>query len=86
MNDLKKKFFEENFQTENELIVVDRKMESVAGHIEVEDYMQIDLINCRHLQEDHCECICHQPYKGIILHDRACCNPCMGCGFREVSR
>lgn len=171
MNDLKKKFFEENFQTENELIVLDRKMESVAGHIEwkvvdrlmiyehpgmigkvellgegtpadpcrfswsvawttgsgqpifsgeeknlqsackqVEyhfdpavisaqvqslivkaseqtiDFMQPDMITCRHKQEDHCECICHQPYKGIILHDRACCNPCMGCGFREVSR
>jgi hypothetical protein len=171
MNDLKKKFFEENFQTENELIVLDRKMESVTGHTEwkvvdgvmtyqhpgmigrvellgegipadpcrfswsvawttgsgqpifsgeeknlqsacklVEyhfdpavisaqvqslivkaseqtiDFMQPDMITCRHKQEDHCECICHQPYKGIILHDRACCNPCMGCGFREVMR
>jgi len=26
------------------------------------------------------------PYKGIILHGRVCCNPCMGCGFREVIR
>ena len=171
MNDLKKKFFEENFQTENELIVVDNRMESVAGHTgwkvvdgvmtyqhpgmigrvellgegtpadpcrfswsvawttgsgqpifsgeeknlqsackQVEyhfdpavisaqvqslivktseqtiDFMQPEMITCRHLQEDHCECICHQPYKGIILHDRACCNPCMGCGFREVMR
>lgn len=172
MNDLKKKFFEENFQTENELIVVDRKMESVAGNIEwkvvdgvmtyqhpgmigrvellgkgtpadpcrfswsvawttgsgqpifsgeeknlqsackqVEyhfdpavisaqvqslivkaseqtiDFMQPDMITCRHKQEDHCECICHQLYNGgIIMHDRACCNHCMGCGFREVIR
>ena len=37
MHDLKKKFFEENFQTENELIVLDRKMESVAGNIETKD-------------------------------------------------
>ena len=194
MHDLKKKFFEENFQTENELIVLDRKMESVAGNIETKDlhydplaveedvyplrpikvawkvvdgvmtyqhpgmigrvellgegtpadpcrfswsvawttgsgqpifsgeeknlesackqveyhfdpavisaqvqslivkaseqtidFMQPDMINCRHKQEDHCECICHQ-HKGIVIHDRACCNPCMGCGFREVMR
>lgn len=67
----------DNFLTDNELIVVDRKMESVEGH------MEVDRINCRHNQEDFCECICHQPYKGIIIHDRVCCNPCMGCGFRE---
>lgn len=73
----------DNFLTDNELIVVDRKMESVEGHIEVQDYMEIDRINCRHNQEDFCECICHHPYKGIIIHDRACCNRCMGCGFRE---
>lgn len=63
------------------------KMESVAGHIEIEDYMQIDLINCRHKQDDHCECVCHQLYNGgIIMHDRECCNLCMGCGFREIIR
>ena len=73
----------ENFLTDNELVVVDRKMESTSGNIAVEDYMQIDMINCRHKDEDFCECICHQPYKGIIIHDRACCNPCFGCGFRE---
>lgn len=82
---LMQKIAAENFLTDNNLIVVDRKMESVAGHIEVEDYMEIDRINCRHKDEDSCECICHQPYKGIIIHDRACCNPCMGCGFREVT-
>ena len=75
----------ENFLTDNDLIVADRKMESVAGHIQVEDYLEIDRINCRHKDEDSCECICHQ-HKGIIIHDRACCNPCMGCGFREVMR
>ena len=67
----------DNFLTDNELIVVDRKIESVEGH------MEVDRINCRHNQEDFCECICHQPYKGIIIHDRVCYNPCMGCGFRE---
>jgi hypothetical protein len=73
----------ENFLSDKELIVLDRKMKSIEGHIEVEDYMEVDKINCRHNQEDFCDCICHHPYKGIIIHDRACCNPCMGCGFRE---
>ena len=56
MNDLKKKFFEENFQTENELIVLDRKMESVAGHIEVVYFMggegYKDVVEKSELQED----------------------------------
>lgn len=73
----------ENFSTENDLIVVDRKMESTSGHIVVEDYMQVDMINCRHKDEDFCECVCHQPNGSFIIHDRACCNPFFGCGFRE---
>jgi hypothetical protein len=48
------------------------KMESVAGHIEVEDYMQIDLINCRHKQDDHCDCPCHKEHTDI-MHYNPCC-------------
>lgn len=37
MTKTEKKFFEENFQAEIELVLLDRKVESVAGYTEIKD-------------------------------------------------
>lgn len=34
---------------------------------------------------DPCECICHKPEKSIIMHDQACCSPCIECEQRVVT-
>jgi hypothetical protein len=42
-----------------------------------------EIKKCNHSSQKECECICHQSYKGIIMHDHACCSPCFDCGFKE---
>lgn len=42
-----------------------------------------EIKKCDHSFQKECECICHQPYKGIIIHDHACCSSCFDCGFKE---
>jgi hypothetical protein len=49
-----------------------------------EDLMNIDKTRCSHVGEERCECVCHAG-NNIIIHDRACCEPCRadGCDFRK---
>lgn len=43
-----------------------------------------DLV-CVHARGSECECVCHaDPPKGVIIHDRYCCETCFKCGFRTV--
>lgn len=48
------------------------------------DHMSIDMVRCSHVGEEYCECVCHAG-NNIIIHDRACCEPCKadGCDFRK---
>ena len=48
------------------------------------DRMSIDRVRCSHVGEERCECVCHKK-NNIIIHDRACCEPCIadGCDFRK---
>jgi len=58
--------------------------EAVTGKPGYEGRDPTDLV-CVHASGDECGCVCHaDPPKGIIIHDRHCCNPCFKCGFREV--
>lgn len=40
-------------------------------------YLKTD---CKHYFPDECRCKCHN--NGIIMHDHACCEKCLKCGFK----
>jgi len=58
--------------------------EAVTGKPGYEGCDPADLV-CVHASGSECGCVCHaDPPKGLIIHDRACCERCPKCGFRTV--
>jgi hypothetical protein len=43
-----------------------------------------ETLSCNH-QGEQCSCVCHEQ-NNLIIHDHACCSPCLACGFRDACK